>query len=178
MTHLFTNRIMKVSKAARVALSLALITLTLCLLASDSPAAVDVGGQDLNGAWIITLAADPGAGAAPPQQTSGILSRDGTVFIQNTVPDTLGPANTHVIQGVGEWVRTGNREFALTWTYLIVSTVDGTYLGMFQDKATLHYNADLTELSGDFSSEATFFGSVVFSTKGKITATRIRVVPL
>lgn len=80
---------------------------------------------------------------------------------------------------MGEWVRTGNREFALTWISIITNATDGTYFGMFQDKATLHYNADLTELSGDFTFDAFLAdGTKVFSGKGKMTATRIRVAPL
>ena len=143
-------------------------------LAADSPT-IDVGGQQLTGAWVITLSSDT-AGAAPPQTTSGILSSAGTVFIQNTVPDMPG---TKLIQGVGEWVRIGNRQFALTWVYIITNAADGTYVGMFQDKATLQYNSDLTQLSGDFSFEVTLAdGSKPFSGTGKMKAARVAIVPL
>lgn len=146
-------------------------------LKAQEPLAVT--GQQLEGAWIIDLASDPAPGpipVAPPVKTSGLLSRDGTVLIQNVIPDMPG---SRVIQGVGEWVRTGNREFALTWTFVIVSTVDGTYIGAFTDRAKLRYNPELNELSGDFTFEVTLAdGSKPFGGAGKMKAKRLAIVPL
>ena len=133
---------------------------------------MSAGGQQLEGAWVIDLVGDPPAASA---KTSGIFDRDGTVFIQNTVPDRPG---TRTIDGTGEWVRTGDREFALTWVYIVVAA-DGSYFGMFKDRAKIRLSADGTELNGDFTFEVSLpDGTVVFSGTGKFHAVRVRVEPL
>jgi hypothetical protein len=134
---------------------------------------LDAGGQQLVGAWTIELAGDPPALSV---KTSGLFTMDGSVLIQNVVPDMPG---TKVIQGIGEWVRSGNREFDLTWTYLIVSTIDGSYIGVFKDRARVHYNADGTALDGNFTFEVTLAdGSKPFAGTGKFKGTRVRIEPL
>jgi hypothetical protein len=155
----------------KLAAVLAAALLVTASLSAEGP--VSAGGQQLEGAWVIDLLGDPPAASA---RTSGLFGRDGTIFIQNTVPDFPG---VRTIQGVGEWVRTGDREFALTWVYIVVSTVDGSYFGTFKDRAKVSYSADGSQLTGQFTFEVTLAdGSKPFSGTGKVQATRVRVEPL
>ncbi|MDP2998257.1 MAG: hypothetical protein Q8N47_12280 [Bryobacterales bacterium] len=154
---------------------LAVLLATACLWAApvlaQKPAAD--GGQQLEGAWTIELIGDPPALSV---KTSGLFTQDGAVFIQNVVPDVPG---TEVVQGVGEWARSGNREFDLTWIYLIVSPTDGSYMGVFKDRAKIRYNADGTALEGNFAFQVTLAdGSQPFVGAGKFKAVRVRIDPL
>ena len=173
MTHLFTNRTLTMRRAAKPALFVAVILATALMPAAPAVAQTDVGNkQKLEGAWRVEWLGDPGSLSG---KTSGFFNRDGTLFIQNQVPDGNG---RHGLHGTGEWVRSGNRQFDLTWIYPIVSSVDGTYIGEFKDLARIHYNAD-----GTLEGIATFKfiladGTVQFAGSGKLKMVRVRIEPM
>jgi hypothetical protein len=154
-----------------VAVLLATAMLSAAPAVAQGPIAA--GGQQLEGAWTIDLLGDPPGLSV---KTTGLLHLDGSVLIQNVVPDMPGTKTMH---GTGEWVRSGNREFDLTWIYIVVSAVDGSYLGVFTDRAKIHYNADGTALEGNFTFEVTLAdGSKPFAGTGKFKAVRVRIEPL
>jgi len=174
MTHLFTNRKLTMYQTARQALFVGLV-LANALRAAEPAGAqpIAAGGQHLDGAWIIDLLGDPGSLTV---KTSGFFTIDGSMFINNVVPNVL--PGMIILQGTGEWVRSGNQQFDLTWIYPVVSAVDGSYKGVFKDLAKIHYNADGT-LEGD--STFAFIladGSTAFSGTQKLKAVRVRIEPL
>ena len=173
MTHLFTNRNLTCYKAVKPALLLAALFST--ALMSTSPAVAQTVGneQQLEGAWSIDLLGDPGSITV---KTSGFFNRDGSLFIQNVVPNILPGAL--IVHGTGEWVRSGNRQFDLTWIYPVVSSVDGSYIGEFKDLARIHYNAD-----GTLEGISTFKfiladGTVQFAGSSKLKMVRVRIEPM
>ncbi len=109
-------------------------------------------------------------------KSSGIFMRDGSLFIQNVLPDSPG---TRIGHAVGEWVRSGNREFDLTWIFIVVSSADGSYVGTFKNRGKVRYNSDATQLDGSYSFDYMLAdGTKVFAGTGKVKATRIRVEPM
>ena len=171
MTHLFTDRNLTLHKTAKPALLLAALFSTALISTLPAVAQTDGGNQQkLEGAWRVEwLGTSPGALSG---KTSGFFNRDGTLFIQNGVPDGGG---THSLHGTGEWVRSGHRQFDLTWIYPIVSTVDGSYIGEFKDLARIHYNDD-----GTLEGISTFKfilpdGTVQFAGSSKLKMVRVRI---
>ena len=171
MTHLFSRRILTLHKPAKpAALLLAALFSTALMSTSPAVAQTDVGNkQKLEGAWRVEWLGDPGSLSG---KTSGFFNRDGTLFIQNQVPDGRG---IHGLHGTGEWVRSGNRQFDLTWIYPIVSSVDGSYIGEFKDLARIHYNADGT-LEGISTFKFTLAdGTVTFTGSGRLKMVRVQI---
>ena len=169
MTHIFTKRILSPHKPA----TLLLAALFSTALMSTSPAVAQTAvgkDQKLEGAWRIEwVGVSPGALSG---KTSGFFNRDGTLFIQNLAPRRPGINGGH---GTGEWVRSGRRQFDLTWIYPIVSEVDGSYIGEFKDLARIHYNDDGT-LEGDATFTFTLAdGSVAFAGSSKLNMVRVRI---
>ena len=173
MTHLFTNRLLTL-KTAKPTLLLAALFSTALMSTWPAVAQTDVGNeQKLEGAWSIDVLGDPGSITV---KTSGFFNRDGSLFIQNVVPNIVPGAL--IVHGTGEWVRSGHRQFDLTWIYPIVSTADGSYIGEFKDLARIHYNADGT-LEGISTFKFTLAdGTVQFAGSSKLKMVRVRVEPM
>ena len=170
MTHLFTNRTLNMNKAAKPALFAAVLLAN--ALTSAAPAvaqSITADVRQLEGAWTIIF-------TSGRVKTSGFFTRDGSMFIQNAIPNIQpGMIGMH---GTGEWVRSGNGQFDLTWIYPVVNVLDGTYIGQYKDKARIHYNAD-GALEGDYTFEFTLAdGTYQFGGGGKIGMVRVRIEPL
>ena len=171
MTHVLTQRILTLHKPA-AALLLAALFATAFMSPSPVVAQTDVGNeQKLEGAWSIEVSGtSPGSGSG---KTSGFFNRDGSVFIQNLTPSLVpGMYGGH---GTGEWVRSGHRQFDLTWIYPIVSSVNGSYIGEFKDLARIHFKAD-----GNLEGISTFKftladGTVQFAGSSNLKMVRVRV---
>jgi len=131
------------------------------------------GEQQLTGSWSIQFLVDGGPGTT---KTSGIFNRDGSIFVQNVIPNVL--PNMLIMHGTGEWTRSRNGDFDLTWIYPVVSALDGTYIGEFKDLARIHYNSDGT-LGGDSTWAFTLAdGTFQFGGVQKLKLVRVRVQPM
>jgi hypothetical protein len=174
MTHLFTNQTLTLYKAAMPALAtMALFATALITTGSAEAQPIGAGGQRLDGAWTIDLLGDPGSITV---KTSGFFTLDGSMFINNAVPNVL--PGMIVLHGTGVWARSGNRQFDLTWIYPVVSAVDGSYVGEFKDLARVHYNADGT-LSGDSTfSYILVNGTTAFAGSQRIKLVRVAIESL
>ena len=174
MTHFF-KRVLTLHKTARPALLLAALFSTALMSTSPAVAQTGVGNeQKLEGAWSIDVSGvTPGSGGS---KTSGFFNRDGSLFIQNLTPNLVpGLYGGH---GTGEWVRSGHRQFDLTWIYPIVSSVDGSYVGEFKDLARIRYNDDGT-LEGMATFKFTLAnGTVQFAGSSKLKMVRVRIEPI
>ena len=107
-------------------------------------------GQHLDGSWIV----DATVAGEPPLKGLITFTRDGalveTVFLPFVSP------------GHGAWVRTGNRQFAITNVYFVsdlsgqllrIGTVHATYdLDRALTTATIAFHVDLTDPAGQFLS--------------------------
>lgn len=150
----------------------------LCAFSLTGARAEDItaGGQRLEGAWTVRLttesSSDPSI-AVSSAEVMAAFAGDGVMFIDNVVPD---PPGLRTKDGKGEWVRSGNRQFDLTWRYVIAATADGSSVGAFVDRARLVLSADGTQISGVYTFEARLTdGSVPLKGRGRITGTRIAV---
>jgi len=170
VTHLFTNQTLTLSRVSRPALRVAVLlatAMTLTTPASAQPPPADV--RQLEGAWMISF-------TSGRVKTSGFFNRDGSMFVQNALPNIQpGLIGMH---GTGEWVRSGDGQFDLTWVFPVVSAVDGTYIGQYKDLARIHFNADGT-LEGDSTWAFTLAdGTYQFGGPQTVHFVRVRIEPM
>ncbi len=125
--------------------------------------------NDLTGTWLI---------GPPGGQFMAVHSfhADGT-FAENSLLDFIPPLST---PGRGAWVRTGDREFAVTFFGVIVGTIDKPeFQGTFKARWRVRLNETGEEISGPAKTE-------IFDAKGKLVAAfdlvgqgkRVHVEPL
>jgi hypothetical protein len=173
MTHLF-NQTLTLSKTAKQALFVGVILASALIPAVTAfSQQIPGGGQQIQGTWRIGFNVKPGSSAVG---TSGSFTNDGVMFVQNIIPNIL--PGMLITNGTGEWVRSGNRQFDLTWIYPVVSAVDGTYIGEFKDLARVHYNADGTLEGPSTYAFILADGTVSFGASQTIKLVRIRIEPL
>jgi hypothetical protein len=140
--------------------------------AAQSAIAASPGGQQLEGAWLTTI----GTPGFAPALGLNLFTRDGIVIETNVieVPSLPPFANGSFTVGFGEWVRTGDREFTMTFLKLI--TRGGTAVGVFKLRARMTLSPNLDTLSGTNLFE--FFdnnSNVVLQGTGTLSSTRIGV---
>jgi hypothetical protein len=125
-------------------------------------------GQQMEGSWLVAV-----AGEGLPRWYSALatFTRDGGVV--QTVTDPL------ISTGHGEWVRTGDREFAVT-TLLLRFDETGDFIGTIKGRAVFKLNETLDELTSDRYLWELFDrdGNPLSSGVGTAQGTRIRVEPL
>ena len=174
MTQLFTNRNPIRHKAAGPARLVAMLIAIALLSAAPVVAQPSAArGQSLEGTWRIDFLGDPGFLTV---KTSGFFTSDGSMFVQNVVPN-IAPGML-ILNGTGAWVRSGNRQFDLTWIYPVVSPIDGSYIGEFKDLARIYLNDDGT-LTGVSTFAFTLAdGTVAFAGSQKVKMVRLRVEPM
>ena len=174
MTQLFTNQNPIRRQAARLARLMAMLIATALMPAVPVVAQPAVAGRHhLEGTWRIDFLGDPGFLTV---KTSGFFTSDGSMFVQNPVPN-IAPGML-ILNGTGAWVRSGNRQFDLTWIYPVVSPIDGSYIGEFKDLARIYLNDDGT-LTGVSTFAFTLAdGTVAFAGSQKVKMVRLRVEPM
>jgi hypothetical protein len=119
-----------------------------------------LGGQSLQGAWNVTINPQGFPSCTAPSLNTG----DGGV-IANACDASESP-------GYGQWVRTGNREFTVTFIGLEIG------VGTYKVRAKVTLSDDLQGFSGPFKTEVFApNGSVLFTATGTVTAKRILVEP-
>ena len=131
--------------------------------------------NDITGTWLVTIAVSDAATANLPaaarhfvrESATTLVPFDGTetfhddgTFAENTLTDYLAPVGT---PGRGEWTKTADREFALTfYGVLFVSFSDPTVIGTYKlrskitlDQSGLTFNAtaliDIFDPAGNLS---------------------------
>jgi hypothetical protein len=128
----------------------------------------DSDGEHLEGTWIVDAVTN--IPSAPPVTSLATFSRDGGVTETSSLT-SVGP-------GHGEWIRIGNRKFALTVWYLRFSST-GQFIGSSRVRATFELDTNLTQGRGTFQAEVfDLNANLLFSYGGTSTARRIQVVPL
>ena len=125
------------------------------------------GKQTLAGAWNVAIAFDDPAlvGCTTP----GLNTSDGGVVAQGC---DLGES-----PGYGQWRRTGNGEFAVTFTGVNYGPVGTGITGSYKVRATLLVSGET--FSGPFVADIfALDGTLLVSASGTVTPKRIEVEPL
>lgn len=123
--------------------------------------------HNLTGAWNVTIDfQDPDL---PTCSAPALNTRDGGV-VANACAANESP-------GYGQWVRTGNSEFALTFVGLEYAP-DGTAIGTYKVRANVKLSHDSQEFNGPFRADVLLYGGIQFTATGIVTAKRIVVEPL
>jgi hypothetical protein len=130
--------------------------------------------QNLTGAWNVTI--DFG-GVIPTCSAPAVNNRDGGI-VSNACTANESP-------GYGQWVRTGNGEFALTFVGLEYGVDENTgavlgtsTIGKYKVRANINLGNDGQEFSGPFKTEIfDLDGNLQFTVDGTVTGKRIVVEP-
>jgi hypothetical protein len=138
----------------------------LVLLSSLAAVQSGSGSDTIAGAWNVHIEFD----GYPPCSAPGVITADGEI-IANACTNLESP-------GYGQWVRTGNREFAGTFAGLEFAP-DGSPIGTYKVRARIVLAKDAAAFSGPFTSD--IFdqdGRVILTVTGFVRATRITVESL
>jgi hypothetical protein len=126
-------------------------------------------GQSLEGAWNVKIASDtPGIdGCAAP----AVITRDGGIVAAG--------CSLAVSPGYGQWVRTGNHRFALTFVGQGFDLATGAINSTYKVRARVRLRQDLQQFSGPFVTDIfALDGSLILTATGTVTADRVTVEPL
>jgi hypothetical protein len=126
-------------------------------------------GQSLHGAWNVRIESDTPAidGCAAP----ATITRDGGIIAAG--------CSLAVSPGYGQWVRTGNRSFAVTFVGQGFDLATGAINSTYKVRANVTLSQDLQQFSGPFVTDIfALDGTLIFSANGTVTADRVVVEPL
>ena len=147
-----------------------LIVVTVALAGSGATGSADAGPtQSLEGAWNVKIEFDtPGVeGCTAP----GMITRDGGVIAAGC---SLAES-----PGYGQWVRTGNRRFGITFVGHGFDLTTGAINSTYKVRARVRLHQDLQQFSGPFVTDVFApDGTLVFTASGIVTADRVNVEPL
>jgi hypothetical protein len=119
--------------------------------------------QNLRGAWNVTIELDGSVLCTAPS----LITADGGV-----VANACAPSES---PGYGEWVRTGNREFAVTFVGHEYAP-DGSQIGTYKVRARGSLGEDSQTFSGPFTSDIfDLNGKLIVSFNGTVRGRRIVV---
>jgi hypothetical protein len=142
----------------------------LCLLtalAGISYAQSGPARQTLKGAWNVTIDFQ---GVIPTCSAPSLMTRDGGV-IANACAANESP-------GYGQWVRTGNNEFAVTFVGLEYGPGGGAN-GSYKVRAKVSIGNDSQEFIGPFQTDMfDLDGNLIFTVTGTVTGRRVVVESL
>jgi hypothetical protein len=125
--------------------------------------------QNLAGAWNVKIEFDtPGLeGCTAP----GMNTADGGVMSAGC---SLAEST-----GYGHWVRTGNRQFGITFIGQGFDLANGAINSTYKVRANVRLTQDLQRFSGPFVTDVFApDGTLVFTASGLVTADRVNVEPL
>lgn len=146
----------------------ALAALVLLGVAAHTRLAVAQPGQMLEGSWIADVT-NQATGAR--QITLYTFMSDGTLISSNRDHPTRGP-------GHGAWIRTGDREFAITFVRIRFDA-DGSFIGTQKLRGQVTLSEELDAFTSRSMNE--FYdidGNLTDTNQTTTRATRIRVEPL
>jgi hypothetical protein len=153
----------------------------LATLAATTPAVASDAGPLLEGSWAMTITATEPAGL-PPFKGLITFTRDGDVLESRRpyVPFTpFGP----VIEssGHGAWTRTGRRQIAVVFQFLLQAAPNNPVFTNGEDLGTDNIRLQLVRSQSGDSFTGTFRsaakdadGNVVFEARGTVTGSRLR----
>jgi hypothetical protein len=118
----------------------------------------------LEGSWEITVMPD---GGAPIVDIATFTSNGGLI---NSDPDP------NLSTGHGTWVRTGGREFAVTFVHFLSD--QGAALGTVKVRSVIRLDRHSDTFRGPFRTDVIIGGNVVQSFCGTVQARRINVEPI
>lgn len=127
--------------------------------------------KQLRGTWALTITLTSGLPQLPPPFPGFItFTADGGLLV------TFVPSpGTIQYPGQGEWIRTGNREFVLSFAGFQFDE-KGNFLGTLKIRETFTLNEALDESTGQFTWEIAIpTGQVVASGDGTTRGTRIGI---
>jgi hypothetical protein len=131
--------------------------------------------QNLAGAWNVTI--DFG-GVLPACSAPALNTRDGGIVSNACFPNES--------TGYGQWMRTGNGEFAITFVGLEYEVDEDTgavlgasTTGTYKVRANITLSSDAQQFTGPFKTEIfDLDGNLIFTVTGTVTAKRVVVEPL
>jgi hypothetical protein len=134
------------------------------------PSSISPTGQHLEGSWMGTSTVNVSPGQ--PSTTRPFLTTyhpDGTMlYVPNTPLQSVA---------TGEWVRTGDRQFAVTHVRFTFDE-NRQLTGTIQIRATVQLHETLNAYSGQFKADTLDTnGNMVRSGEGTFQATRISIEP-
>ena len=141
------------------------VVLVTVILAQSSGSSIRITGQHMEGTWVVTL-------TGSPTRILQTFHADGTMVVVTS--------NFLQSVAVGEWVRTGDRQFDVTYIRHRWDT-GGNLLGSLKTRTRLTLNETLDEWSGsvkadNFDLDGNFVSSL--GGVGTLQAKRIGIEPL
>ena len=126
-------------------------------------------GQSLEGAWNVKIESDTPAidGCAAP----AVITRDGGIIAAG--------CSLAVSPGYGQWERTGNHIFAVTFVGQGFDLATGAINSTYKVRASVTLSQDLQQFSGPFVTDIfALDGSLILTASGIVTVDRVTVEPL
>lgn len=148
------------------------------LMTASAQTTHNTSGQRLEGSWVVTVNRDPTPGAPPPTPIPALASysRDGLlIFSSPTAPPPIPPiAGATPSAAHGEWVRIGDRQFAVTFILLYVNA--GKFVASLKVRGIANLNDTLDTFTGPYQAEYRDANGNVFLTgTGNVQGSRIGV---
>jgi hypothetical protein len=137
------------------------------LIQAQSGPAINPAGQRLEGVFLVTVTPESGA---PAYKIIRLFLPNGSV---------VGPGPSALAStACGEWLRTGDREFAITIVSFNYSTA-GPALSITTSRGTVRLNETADQLSGRFVSDTVDLdGNLLASITASVQGQRIQVQTL
>jgi hypothetical protein len=132
-------------------------------------------GQHLAGTWLVSAAPGAPARLLVSFTVDGLALRTAPLLL--AAPPALGVAKMFISTTHGEWVRSGDHAFALTF-YGFAFDEGGTFLATQRIRVAPVLSETLDTFSGPFTTEfLAAEGHILATTTGMVEGTRIRVEP-
>ena len=132
-------------------------------------------GQRLEGTWLVSAAAGVPARLLVSFTVDGLALRTAPLLL--AAPPALGVAKMLISTTHGEWVRSGDRAFVLTF-YGFAFDEGGTFLATQHIRVAPVLGEALDTFGGPFTTQfLAADGHVLATNSGMVQGTRIRVEP-
>lgn len=132
-------------------------------------------GQHLEGTWLVSAAPGAPARLLVSFTVDGLALRTAPLLL--AAPPALGVAKMVISTTHGEWVRSGDRAFVLTF-YGFAFDEGGAFLATQRIRVAPVLGEALDTFSGPFTTEfLAAEGHILAATTGMVQGTRIRVEP-
>jgi hypothetical protein len=147
---------------------------TMMIAAGASGQASDPNAKQLSGAWKVIVTS--GEGGPPPFPSLFTFARDGGVVQTDAGPPAPDQPISTFSTGLGEWRRTGKRQFIITYTQFQFDQGQNL-IGTFRGRISATLNSELSELTGELTVE--FFDTddnLIFTGDGTVRGSRLPVL--
>lgn len=151
----------------RISAALAIVAIATLITVTSPQPNVLAGGSSapqLEGSWEVTITPDSG----PSFISLATFSPGGGMVVVNP--------NQNTSTGHGNWVKTGGKNFAVTFVYILRDPA-GNDIGTVKVRAAVHFDPQADTFSGPQQVMVTIGGNVVASFCGTVQGERISVEP-